>query len=96
MRDAPIARMAATNLAAGGVEVFFGEKVVEVLGDGRVTGVRTDKRTIEAELAIMVVGMRPEVTPEPMRADPGLLPRNRSAGGRGEPVTRVGEAASKG
>jgi NADPH-dependent 2,4-dienoyl-CoA reductase/sulfur reductase-like enzyme len=60
--DAPIAGLAASHLEAAGIEVFLGEKVTEILGQARTEGVRTDKRTIEAELAVMVVGMRPEVT----------------------------------
>jgi NADH oxidase (H2O2-forming) len=60
--DAPIAAMAVQHLARAGVQVLVGEKVLEVLGDARVQGVRTDRRTIEAQLAVMVVGMRPEVT----------------------------------
>lgn len=60
--DAPIARMATAHLERAGVQVLVGEKVLEILGDARVQGVRTDRRTIEAQLAVMVVGMRPEVT----------------------------------
>ena len=60
--DAPIARMTTAHLERAGVQVLVGEKVLEILGDARVQGVRTDRRTIEAQLAVMVVGMRPEVT----------------------------------
>jgi NADH oxidase (H2O2-forming) len=60
--DEPIATMCVEHLQKAGVEVLIGEKVMEILGDTRVTGVRTDRRTIDAELAVMVVGMRPEVS----------------------------------
>jgi NADH oxidase (H2O2-forming) len=62
MFDAPIAKMAAAHLERAGVQVLVGEKVLEILGDERVQGIRTDRRTIDAQLAVMVVGMRPEVT----------------------------------
>jgi NADPH-dependent 2,4-dienoyl-CoA reductase/sulfur reductase-like enzyme len=60
--DAPIAEMAAERVRGEGVDLHLGEKVLEVLGDGKVEGVRTDRRTVTADLVVMVVGMRPEVT----------------------------------
>ena len=60
--DAPIAKLCVDHLDEAGVTALVGEKVMEILGDTRVSGVRTDQRTIAAELAVMVVGMRPEVS----------------------------------
>lgn len=48
------------NIAAKGVRFYGGEKVVEILGDGvGVSAVRTDKRTIDADMVLMAVGIRP-------------------------------------
>ncbi|MFV0438634.1 MAG: FAD-dependent oxidoreductase [Desulfopila sp.] len=42
------------------VEVFLGEGAEEILAtDGRVSGLRTGKRTIEADLVVMAAGVRP-------------------------------------
>lgn len=60
--DAPIAGRAVALLERAGVRVLVGEKVMEIQGERRVEGVRTDQRTLDAQLAVMVVGMRPEVT----------------------------------
>lgn len=45
-----------------GVEVLSGEAVEGVLGDEKVTGVKTTKRTIPCDLIIWGIGVRPEVT----------------------------------
>ncbi|HCL78557.1 MAG TPA: pyridine nucleotide-disulfide oxidoreductase, partial [Synergistaceae bacterium] len=43
-----------------GVHFYGGEKVVEIVGDGGVvSAVRTDKRTIDADMVLMAVGIRP-------------------------------------
>ncbi|MHB8762881.1 MAG: NAD(P)/FAD-dependent oxidoreductase [Deferrisomatales bacterium] len=60
--DEPMATLCVGHLEKAGVAVLTGEKVTAILGETRVTGVRTDRRTLDAELAVMVVGMRPEVT----------------------------------
>jgi NADPH-dependent 2,4-dienoyl-CoA reductase/sulfur reductase-like enzyme/rhodanese-related sulfurtransferase len=50
----------AEALRAKGVDVFCGEKVEALLGDGSaVTTVRTDRREIEADLVLLSVGVRP-------------------------------------
>lgn len=48
------------HLKEKGVRFFGGEKVVEILGDGgEVSAIRTDKRTIDADMVLMAVGIRP-------------------------------------
>lgn len=49
------------HLRENGVEVFLGEGAVEIIAgaDGNGSGVRTEKRTIDADLVIMAVGVRP-------------------------------------
>ena len=51
------------HLAEKGVSVFTGEEVESFVGeDGRVSGVRFGEREAEAELVIMSIGVRPEVS----------------------------------
>ncbi|SHO44407.1 FAD-dependent oxidoreductase [Desulfopila aestuarii] len=48
------------HLREKNVEVFLGEAAEEILGeDGRVVGLKTSKRTIEADLIVMAAGVRP-------------------------------------
>lgn len=48
------------HLREKNVEVYLGEAALEILGeDGRVSGVRTAARTLEADLVIMAAGVRP-------------------------------------
>jgi len=43
------------------IEVLTGERVVRILGEGRVSGVATARREIACDLVLMVAGMVPEV-----------------------------------
>lgn len=54
-----LARMAEHHLAEKGVELYFGEKVLAIEGDGKAQRVVTDKRTLEAELVILAAGVVP-------------------------------------
>lgn len=58
--DKPFASMVAKHMRDNGVEIFLGEGAEEILGkDGKVTGLRTANRTIEADMVIMAAGVRP-------------------------------------
>ncbi len=58
--DFPMAAMLAHHLREKGVAVHLGEGAAEILGvEGKVTGVRTSGRTIEADMVIMAAGVRP-------------------------------------
>jgi rhodanese-related sulfurtransferase len=58
--DFPMAAMLARHLRDKGVTVYLGEGAAEILGqDGKVTGVRTSHRTLDADLVIMAAGVRP-------------------------------------
>ncbi len=47
-------------LKCKGINFYGGEKVVEILGEeGYVTGVKTDKRELEADMILMAIGVRP-------------------------------------
>jgi NADPH-dependent 2,4-dienoyl-CoA reductase/sulfur reductase-like enzyme/rhodanese-related sulfurtransferase len=58
--DWPMAAVLCKHLRDKDVTVHLQEGAVEILGkERRVTGVRTDKRTLEADLVIMATGVRP-------------------------------------
>jgi NADPH-dependent 2,4-dienoyl-CoA reductase/sulfur reductase-like enzyme/rhodanese-related sulfurtransferase len=58
--DFPMAAMLAKHLRDKGVTVHLGEGAAEILGaEGKVTGVRTSARTLDADLVIMAAGVRP-------------------------------------
>ena len=55
-----MASMLTRHLRDKKVEVFLSEAAEEILGEeGRVTGLRTGQRTLEADLVIMATGVRP-------------------------------------
>ncbi len=57
--DPEMAVLAAKHIRRKGVELALGEKVIALEGDGKVTSVRTDKRTIPADLVVIGVGVIP-------------------------------------
>ncbi len=58
--DYPMAAMLARHLREKGVAVHLGEGAAEIIGaEGKVTGVRTAARALEADLVIMAAGVRP-------------------------------------
>ena len=60
--DSPIAAMIKARLEEHGIHVLLGESVMEILGKEHVEGVLTDSRTLKADLVLLVIGMKPEVT----------------------------------
>jgi len=57
--DPEMAMLAGKHLRQKGVELALGEKVLAVAGNGRVSSVQTDQRTIAADLVLVGVGVRP-------------------------------------
>lgn len=59
--DWPFADMLKQHLLEKGVAVYTGESAAALLdnGQGKVCGVKTGQRTLEADLVIMAVGVRP-------------------------------------
>lgn len=59
--DWPLAVILEKHLRDNNVALYLGEAAEEIVtdGDGRVTAVRTGKRTLEADLVIMAAGVRP-------------------------------------
>ncbi len=54
-----MARMGQHHLAENGISIYLGEQVVRLEGASRVEKVVTDKRTLDADLVIMAVGVTP-------------------------------------
>lgn len=61
MLDLEMAELAAKPVAAAGINLYLEEKTVAFEGVGRVAAVKTDKRTIPAQMVIVAVGVRPNV-----------------------------------
>ena len=59
--DFPLAESVKKRLEAKGIQVLVKERVLEVLGGNRVEEIRTDQRSIPADIVALVAGMRPEV-----------------------------------
>ena len=59
--DWPFAAMLKQHLLEKGVAIYTGESATTLLdnGEGKVCGVQTGQRTLEADLVIMAVGVRP-------------------------------------
>jgi NADPH-dependent 2,4-dienoyl-CoA reductase/sulfur reductase-like enzyme/rhodanese-related sulfurtransferase len=58
--DFPMASMLTSHMRDNDVDIFLGEGATEILGEnGKVTGLRTANRTIEADIVIMATGVRP-------------------------------------
>ena len=58
--DWPLAAILQKHLIDNNVDLYLGEAAEEiVLKEGRVTAVRTGRRTLEADLVIVAVGVRP-------------------------------------
>ena len=53
------AAMIKSMLNRGGIEVLEGERLVEIMGSDRVSGITTDKRTIKCDTVILAMGMKP-------------------------------------
>ncbi|MCF8120245.1 MAG: FAD-dependent oxidoreductase [Deltaproteobacteria bacterium] len=54
-----VARMGRQKMAENDISVYVREQVLRLEGDGRVQRVVTDKRTLDADLVIMAVGVSP-------------------------------------
>ncbi|MEN8188552.1 MAG: FAD-dependent oxidoreductase [Thermodesulfobacteriota bacterium] len=58
--DFPMASMLTNHFRENEVEIYLGEGAEEITGaDGKVTGVRTAKRTLDADIVVMAAGVRP-------------------------------------
>lgn len=58
--DKPMASMLTKHMRDNEVDIFLNEGVTEILGEnGKVTGLRTANRTLEADIVIMSAGVRP-------------------------------------
>ncbi len=59
--DPEFSEMMADNLKKHNIKLAFGEGVKEIVGDGKVQKVVTDKNEYESDMAILSIGFRPNV-----------------------------------
>ncbi|MCD6307201.1 MAG: FAD-dependent oxidoreductase [Deltaproteobacteria bacterium] len=71
-----MARMGQHQMGKNGIAIYLKEKVQRFEGNGRVARVVTDKRTLEADLVIMAVGVAPNTD---LARDAGLKVSPRGA-----------------
>lgn len=57
--DREMSMLVARHLKSKGVGLALGERVLELVGDGKVASVKTDRRVIPADMVIVGVGVRP-------------------------------------
>jgi len=69
MLDWEVARLVERHLESHGVKVLTGTKVMAIEGDGRVERVVTDGGSFPADMVILAIGVRPNVT---LARDAGL------------------------
>jgi len=69
--DWPLAVILEKQLRDHSVDVYLGEAAEEIIvSDGKATAVRTGQRTLEADMVIMAVGVKPRAE---LAADAGLM-----------------------
>ena len=61
MLDRPLGDSVRKQFEGMGISVFLQEKVEDISGGARVEAVRTDQRTLPADVVVLVIGMRPRV-----------------------------------
>lgn len=47
------------NLISNGIDCRFGEEVQEILGETRVTGIKTSKGSFDTDMVVLAIGFRP-------------------------------------
>lgn len=57
--DKDLASIVEKNLEENGVKLKIGEEVKEIIGDGEVKGIRTDRSEIEGDFVLLGTGVRP-------------------------------------
>ena len=60
--DAPFSDELKNRMEEHGIQLALGEKVEEFLGEGKVSGVKTDKGVYDADMVICAVGFRPNAS----------------------------------
>ena len=61
MLDTPLSNSVTRLFEGMGISVFLEERVEEISGGTRVQAVRTDRRTLPADVVVLVIGMRPRI-----------------------------------
>lgn len=60
--DEPFTKMMEKNLLDNNIDLRFGEKVVELKGNGKVEKVVTDKGEIDADMVVLAIGFLPNTS----------------------------------
>ncbi|BAK79516.1 NADH oxidase [Candidatus Arthromitus sp. SFB-mouse-Yit] len=60
--DEPFTKMMEKNLSDNNINLRFGEKVVELKGNGKVEKVVTDKGEIDADMVVLAIGFLPNTS----------------------------------
>ncbi|WP_044035493.1 H2O-forming NADH oxidase [Candidatus Arthromitus sp. SFB-rat-Yit] len=60
--DEPFTKMMEQNLLDNGIDLRFGEKVVELKGNGKVEKVVTDKGEIDTDMVVLAIGFLPNTS----------------------------------
>ncbi|WP_133016090.1 CoA-disulfide reductase [Clostridium cuniculi] len=72
--DKDITDLLEEELRESGVNLLLSETVVELIGDGKVSKVKTDKREIDADIVILATGVKPNT--DFLKADEIRMLRN--------------------
>ncbi|CAM2078763.1 MAG: CoA-disulfide reductase [Clostridium sp.] len=72
--DKDITDLLEEELRESGVNLLLSETVVELIGDGKVSKVKTDKREIDADIVILATGVKPNT--DFLKADEIKMLRN--------------------
>ena len=72
--DKDITDLLEEELRESGVNLLLSEAVVELIGDGKVSKVKTDKREIDADIVILATGVKPNT--DFLKADEIKMLRN--------------------
>ena len=72
--DKDITDLLEEELRESGVELLLSETVVELIGDGKVSKVKTNKREIDADIVILATGVKPNT--DFLKADEIKMLRN--------------------
>ena len=70
MLDKELADLVQKPVLKAGINLYLNEKTIAIEGTDRVTAVKTDKRTISAQMVIVAVGVRPNIE---LAREAGLL-----------------------
>src|SRR5690625_7801493 len=60
--DDEIAEVIEEEAKRQGIDILYEEEIEEIIGDGAITSIRTNKRTYETDLLLIATGVRPNTS----------------------------------